>query len=128
MHQTFEGELFTQLVKVLTRVKEKEGNDFLRAFFTDEERVMLAKRIAVVGMLRDDISTYRITQALKMSSSTVARMKREYEAGRYDALAHTLGTSKREREEFWKTLEVILRAGMPPRGKGRWEWLKNHRP
>jgi hypothetical protein len=32
-----------------------------------------------------------------------------------------LKLKKKEYEDFWNTLEVILRAGLPPRGKGRWK-------
>ncbi len=87
---------------------------------------MLAKRVAVLIMLRDGISTYRIVRVLKMSSSTVSRMKYDYETGMYEDLIGVLGKSRKQQEEFWKTIDVILQMGMPSQGKDRWKWLDKH--
>ncbi len=128
LHKSVEDDLLLHLAKVLARTHKTNGSEFLRTLFTPEERMMLAKRIAVVSMFRDGLSTYRIMQVLKMSSSTIMRMKHDYDIGKYETLKNTLGKSKKEREEFWRTLEIILRAGMPPRGKGRWGMLKRYLP
>ena len=120
LQKSVQDDLLLCFIKVLSRSHKTNGIEFLRALFTDEEQIMLAKRIAVVSMFREELSVYRITQVLKMSSSTVVRMKRAYDVGTYNALASALGRSKKEREALWETIEIILRAGMPPRGKGRW--------
>lgn len=117
-------DLLVQLAKVLHDSKKSEGSAFLTALLTEEEQIMLAKRIAVVSMLHSKLSAYRIIQVLKMSSSTVMRMKRDFELGRYEPIVRVFGSSKMTQEKILKILELILGAGLPPRGKGRWKWLK----
>lgn len=115
------NDLLAELAKVLSRVKGRENMVLLTTLFTSEEKIMFSKRIAVLSMLYEGVSMYRISQVLKMSLSTVIRMKRNYKKGQYDPLIRALEKNKKDREKFWKTLELILGAGLPPRGKGRWK-------
>ena len=87
---------------------------------------MFIKRLAVIALLREEYSEYKIYTLLKMSPSTVAKLHEQYLAGRYDSVLRSLGRSKKEKEEMWKIVELVLRAGMPSMGKDRWRWLDKH--
>jgi len=41
--------------------------------------------------------------------------------GKFDHIASQY-KNKKNRQEIWNDLEVLLRLGMPPMGKGRWGW------
>lgn len=94
-------------------------------FFTSTEKVMLAKRLAVIAMLKKGVSTYMISEALAMSPSTTERMRNAYEKGKYRHVTlHALG-----KKDIWNILEAILEGKgiMPPKyGKGRWRSLDKH--
>ena len=94
-------------------------------FFTRTEKIMFAKRLAVIAMLKKGVSTYMISEALAMSPSTTERMRNAYEKGKYRHVAiHALG-----RKDIWDILEAILegRGIVPPKyGKSRWRSLDRH--
>ena len=94
---------------------------FLNDFLTKTEKIMLAKRFAVIYLLSKDVPTSYISESLCMSPTTIFRMSLKYEIGRYSFLLKTIES---ENKNIWKILEKILRAGMPPRaGRGRWKFL-----
>lgn len=90
---------------------------------TRTEKIMLAKRIAVVLMLSNNIPQHKITEMLKMSPSTVAKMSLGVEIGKYDTI---LEISKREKIDIEKLVWDILTVGglMPPK-VGKKYWLKS---
>lgn len=95
---------------------------FLREFLTKTEKIMLAKRFAVICMLNKSVPVTYIAESLAMSPSTVGRMSLGYETGKYNTLLKTIG--RKEYKEMWDILEAILRAGLPPKaGRGRWKFL-----
>ncbi len=94
---------------------------FLSSFLTRTEKIMLAKRFAVIYLLSKDVPTSYISEALGMSPSTIARMSVKYEVGKYSPLLKAI---RREDKNIWEILEKILRAGLPPiAGRGRWKFL-----
>lgn len=94
---------------------------FLNDFLTRTEKIMLAKRFAVIYLLSKDLPFSYISDSLCMSPTTISRMSLKYELGKYSALLNTIKTKD---ENIWKILEKILRAGLPPRaGRGRWKFL-----
>jgi uncharacterized protein YerC len=114
-------ELFIQLGKTLVKLDKNNFGPFLDEFLGEEEKIMLAKRLAVIAMCIEGNSPYRIGQLLKMSPSTTERIKLKYEIGKYKEIEKILTGNKKDYEQFWSTLEIILRAGMPPMGRGRWK-------
>ena len=113
--------LFAELAKTIVRLDKKHADMFLDELLGEEEKIMIAKRLAAIVMLIENNSVYRISQLLLMSPSTVARLRNKLLIGEYNNIEHLLKQRKKEYKDFWNTLEVILRAGMPPRGKGRWK-------
>lgn len=94
---------------------------FLNDFLTHTEKIMLAKRFAVIYLLSKDVPTSYIADSLCMSPTTVFRMSLKYDIGRYSSLLRAI---KNEDKNIWRILEKILRAGLPPRaGRGRWKFL-----
>lgn len=95
------------------------------AFFNDllgkEEKVMLVKRLAAVMMFIEGNSSYRVWQLLQLSPSTAEKIRLDYERGRYTRIEKLFKKRSHDYQKFWETLEVILNAGMPPRGRGRWK-------
>ncbi len=94
---------------------------FLQEFFTKTEKIMFAKRFAIICMLDKGVPQSYIYESLGMSPATIARMSLQYELGKYKTI---LSLIKREKEDIWKFLEKILSAGLPPKvGRGRWKFL-----
>ena len=94
---------------------------FLNDFLTQTEKIMLAKRFAVIYLLSKNIPTSYIAEALCMSPATIFRMSLKYDTNKYFSLLKIIRDEKRD---IWKTLEKILKTGLPPRaGRGRWKFL-----
>ncbi len=94
-------------------------------FFTKTEKIMFAKRLAVISMFKKGVSRHMISQSLGMSPSTIERMSLKYEQGKYNnILNYAVG-----KKDIWKIIEDILTLNniMPPRfGKGRWSRINQH--
>src|SRR3990167_4978415 len=82
---------------------------FLNDFLTRTEKIMLAKRFAVIYLLWKDLPASYIAEALCMSPATISRMSLKYDIGKYSSLLRTI---KDENKDIWKILEKILRAGL----------------
>ena len=94
---------------------------FLNDFLTRTEKIMLAKRFAVIYLLSKNIPITYIAEALCMSPTTIFRMSFKYDIGKYSSLLKIIDN---ENKDIWTILEKILKAGLPPRaGRGRWKFL-----
>jgi len=88
---------------------------------TRTEKIMLAKRLAVILMLSKEIPQHRIVKALKVSPSTVAKMSLKLDIGKYKSV---LKLSSKQGFDIIEFLEFMLSGGglMPTRyGRGRWK-------
>ncbi len=94
----------------------------LNELLGQEEKLMLGKRVATIYLLHEGVTAYRIAQTLKLSTATVLQMRKRYHRGEY-AQVVALCQNKKIQKEIWQDIESILRLGMPPMGKGRWQWL-----
>lgn len=116
--------------KIDTRVERKIIEAFMRAIFsttaargkarvhsllTPTERIMLAKRLAIIAMLERDHSYYRIGQTLNVSISTIRRLHRKLLSGHFDPLCRVFNRNL----SFLDYLEIFLSAGMPSIGGPR---------
>jgi uncharacterized protein YerC len=113
--------LFTQLNGVLGSLNKQKVDGFLSDLLGPEERIMLVKRLAVIIMLMENNSAYRIADTLKVSPATVTTIQKYFDEGRFDHIVSILRKNQTDYKKFWETLEVILRAGMPSQGKDRWK-------
>lgn len=76
-----EQELINHLNLVLTSVdKNSEMVTFLEALLTPTEKLMLAKRLAIIVLLEEGLSESEIARILHVTRITVAKMQLFYEA------------------------------------------------
>ena len=104
-------QLFLQLNKTISQLKITDTNDFLQNLLGKEERVMLAKRFAIIIMITEGFSTYQIAQKLLVSSSTVHTIHTKHKQGKYDQLLSYLQQNKKSYLNIWETLDSILHLG-----------------
>jgi len=118
-----QDQLFKQFAQLFTSEDEKYVGNLFDALFTDSEKIMFVKRIAVILLLAENYSSYRIAKTLKVSEATVYAAKKRFDAGTYDCIVSVTRKKSFDKEKFWMTFELLVRAGLPPQGKGRWKWL-----
>ncbi|MEK7175905.1 MAG: helix-turn-helix domain-containing protein [Patescibacteria group bacterium] len=122
IHKKYFDKLISELLRSLERsFKNGKTKSVFYEFFTYTERAMFAKRLAVIAMLSQNISTYTIAETLCMSPSTVDKMSLRFERGKYnEIIKYALGS-----KDIWGIIENIVTAGgfMPPRVGGR-RWKK----
>ncbi len=118
-----QSQLFDQFTTMFVVTEEKQLGKILNALFTDSEKIMFIKRLAIILLLREEYSTYAIAKILRVSDSTVREMRTRYTNGKYDSLLGVPRKKTLRKKDFLDTLEIFLQAGLPPRGKGRWKRL-----
>ena len=104
-----------QLLKIISEFS-RSGNTktIFNTLLTKTEKLMLAKRLAIIIMLDQKESIYAIENTLKVSPSTVARMSLSHENGVYRELLKEI----HKQNNFWTQLEKII----PPRvGRNRFK-------
>lgn len=107
---------------------EREVSQFFNDLLTKTERIMLAKRLAIVVMLEANYPFKVISRALKVSEATVSNMRDRFDRGG-DGYRLVLERFKKEKfwKDFFKSIEKILQPDfLPPiTGKGRWRNLNS---
>src|SRR3989344_590523 len=92
--------IYEQLDFCITQHKNKtKRSKFLSEILTETERIMLAKRLAIIAMLIKGASSYSIEKILKISSSTVKRLERALEKGAFKNLATFLTERQKSKGE-----------------------------
>ena len=109
-------QLFDYIVVVRTKSESKQ---FLNQFLTPSEKIMFAKRLALVVMLKRGYSFTAIRETLKMSESTITKFWKLLRQNKFSFISE-VKLKKKKNKEFWAGLEKIIRAGLPPHGRGRW--------
>ena len=100
----------------------RKGSIFLEELLAPTERIMLAKRLAIIFMLLEGASPFRIHKTLAVSTSTALRFRKKLSRSGFPTI-RSYFRKKKERQQFWCDLEVLVRLGMPSMGRGRWAWL-----
>ncbi len=108
-------DIHKQLFRVIADLSRSgRTRAILDQLLTKTEKLMLAKRLAIIFMLDQKESIYAISNILKVSPSTVARMSLLYENGGYRDILEEM----RKQNSFWTKLEKII----PPRvGRNRFK-------
>lgn len=119
-------EIVDVFAKTLCSLRGARGERFLGDLFTRTEVLMLAKRLALITLLDAGYSHYRIGKMLNISTSTITRVHRLADAGAFKAIRE-FHQRKKDREETWRIIELIARAGLPQRG-ARWKKQKFRSP
>lgn len=109
--------LFRQLNVILGKLSTSNADIFVQELLGPEERLTIAKRLAVIVMLQEGYSLYRISDTLKISSSTADRIFDNLEDGHYEGLTSLLRQNKTDYASILNVIESIFTVGgiMPSR-------------
>ncbi|MDP2648498.1 MAG: Trp family transcriptional regulator [Patescibacteria group bacterium] len=122
-----EHRIVDALMRSLVSTNAKRSKARVRALLTPTERIMLAKRLAIITMLERGESHYRIMQTLNVSVSTVGRLDKQRCRGEFDPLLRVFNRNL----SFLDFLELFMAAGMPsiagPRHQRRLNALRSGR-
>ena len=123
LKKEFENELFAQFIKIFSSSSKKQNGELLSSLFSEAERIMFMKRLAVIVLINKDTSSYKIAQQLSVSETTVHTIAEQIETGRYAPILKHVNKRSFNREKFIKTLEWILLGGgiMPAQTKEGWK-------
>ena len=94
---------------------------FFDEFFTPTERLMLAKRLALIVMLDRGYSFIQIQKILKLSPTTVARFWRMKKEGAFGSIVSAGGTSQRSSTIFARELLALLESMSVYSTKRQWQ-------
>ena len=116
-----EQELIQEMLATLSikgsSVRRKKA---VRELLTGVERLMLAKRLAIICMLGEGSSFREITQKLKVSSSTVTRLWLQMQKGKFKEVLRLVQQDKTS----IKLLALIEALVMPrSRNAARWKFI-----
>jgi len=103
----------------------KQINYFFFDFFTEAENTMFQKRLAVILLIIEEVPFTTIEELLKVSPATISKIVKRLDRGGYMNIVKMI-EKKKESKSFTILLDKLIRAGLPPRGKGRWNWLDKH--
>ncbi len=109
--QQDETALFIQLTKLFSKKSDLETQGILGDLLGYEEKLMFAKRFAIIAMLWKKQSLYSIAQKLHVSSSTVARIQMNYKRDAYSSIIETLDHRSASIMEILKALDEVLHLG-----------------
>ncbi|MBI2476415.1 MAG: hypothetical protein HYV67_04210 [Candidatus Taylorbacteria bacterium] len=115
-----------ELFRAIARARNSQKSSRLLAeLLTPTERIMIAKRLAIIVMLHRGHSSYRIHTTLKVSPSTLTRFSRKFDEEAYRYIQSVFSSARSTQSGgFWDELEKLILMGMPPiAGKGRWKFL-----
>ena len=122
LEEKYFKQIYDQLISVVDTAGTARGSDtLLEEFLTETEKVMFAKRLAVVCMLHEGVSKTYISEILFLSPSTINRISLKYEIGAYPYLSKLL---KDNAKTIWKILEEMIENGISKKlGKKRLAWF-----
>lgn len=125
--KTVATELADQFLTFLAAARTKsDARVFANELFSQTERVMLAKRLALVVLLVRGYSFMQIEEALGVTPQTISRIWQDIKDGRYRKIARYAREYTRhfKKETAMDTFIRIIHMGMPPRvGRDRWKML-----
>ena len=83
------------LISILSNLKTKNTTEkFMNEFFTHSEQVMFAKRLAIIFLLAQGISQYKICKMLKVSSSTTGNLNSQLRLGQFETIERFIKNKK----------------------------------
>ena len=123
LEEKFAKDLFLETVSVFEKAARKgELKQVLGELLTPTEKIMFAKRLAVISMLAQNIPIHVIADNLSMSSSTIDIMSLRFEVGSYSHVVEN-GLKKTDIVDIINMIQTVGGI-MPLRSeKGRWKSL-----
>lgn len=109
--------LFKQLSALLSGSSSKNVDILLLKLLGPEERIMLAKRMAVAVLLEKGYSHNSIADILHLSTTTIANIESRWGKGGAKSIVSVLKENKSSFEDITELIEFILSFGgiMPSR-------------
>jgi len=118
--------IYNQMVKIFGKTgSKKDSAKFLKEFFYTTEKIMLAKRLALIFMIIEKIPDRKISELLSVSTSTIGRFIDKYNTGDFEYISSLIS---KNRESFWDILGVLLFAAFNPpsrAGMARYRWFED---
>jgi hypothetical protein len=123
-----EKEISTQFIETLGRLSAVQSAPFISELLGEEEQIMLAKRLATIVLIHEDHSDYAIANTLKISNTTSAKLREQYNQGSFKSVIQGIKKNKTDYLDYVDTLVEIIHLGLPRYvGPGRWKLLKKQR-
>ncbi len=118
--------IYNQLLSVFDIAGQKRASEkIFQEFLTDTEKIMFAKRLAIICMISEGVSAHYISEMLFVSPSTVARISLGHEVGKYRFIENII---KKNKETVWQSIKSIISHGAESYvGKRRWKKLNEIR-
>jgi uncharacterized protein YerC len=118
--------IYNKLIEIFVKNKSKDNlKNFFGEFFYTTEKIMLAKRLAIIFMITEEIPDRKIEKMLMVSRSTVNRIRIKYKEGDYDYIYSLIDRNKKS---MWDILGVLLFATFNPParvGMARYRWFED---
>ncbi len=106
LNKRMEEELIRTLELVFVKLTKTEDiKEFLLALLTPTERLMLAKRLAMIVLLKENLPESRIAEILHITRGTVARMQLFFEAR---GQGYEIALRVLENEKLMKEIKEVL--------------------
>lgn len=105
-----EKDLINSLTLVLSSISKKEDMLlFVDSLLTDTEKLMLAKRLAVIAFINNELTDSQISNALNITRMTVGKLRYFYEGRGKKGYSIALNKINRDKnlQEFKKILSNI---------------------
>ena len=117
LSESEQDKLITQLTDVMGRMNASMAEHFIFEFFGREEKIMLAKRLAIIALIHEHRPLHRIAVHLHVSETTVGKLCDRYERGEFQHTIQSLTKNKTDYTKFLDLLDSILTVGgmMPHR-------------
>jgi len=104
-------QLFNQLAIIIAPKEPDRTAAALGELLGKEERIMLAKRIAVIVLLSEGFSGYKIAEELKLSKSTIATISEKLSAGKFNKIEKLLAKDSQKYHSILEVIDNILHLG-----------------
>ncbi len=106
-----QADLSLQLTEVIGRMNAELAQKFLSEFLGPEEKIMLAKRLAIIALLHEGRPIHRIAVYLHVSETTVAKISDRYDQDEFCFTIQALTKNKTDYNRFINILDSILSIG-----------------
>lgn len=110
VERNIEERIFEIFVESFVKLKNKnEAALFLEDLLTPTEKIMLAKRLSVAVLLAKGYDYLKISEILKISSSTIGRVAYYFKhenKGMMNIVSRVLSDEKRM--DFWKDIDLFI--------------------
>lgn len=103
-------EISQKVTDLISALKTQEYiSNFLETFFTDEEKVMISKRLMLYILIEKGLATNQITEILGVSRQTVLTHKKNWlkSASLYKTIINKMG-NKRGKHSVWTKISDAL--------------------